>query len=96
MTRSQFEAICSKSFATESDVVKEFTPFLQKIVKIASERSKLPLILVNTKRHAWVKDPHGGRPSKPDMLVTHPALYYPLKSAINVRWSSSENLQTGV
>ena len=86
LTHPQFEAICSKSFSTESDVVQEFTPFLQKIVMAASERSKVPLVLVNTERHAWVKDPHGGSPSKPDMLVTHPALYYPLKSTTDAKY----------
>jgi hypothetical protein len=61
---------------TEAEVVRWFTPYMKEIVACASLIIKSPLALVNTERHAWVEDKHFmGRPSAPDMLVTHPAFF---------------------
>jgi hypothetical protein len=59
----------------ESELIQWFTPHLQRVVASASKRMAMPLALVNTERHAWVDDPHKGAPSKPDMLVAHPAFW---------------------
>ena len=37
-------------------------------VREAAESSQRPLRLVNSERHKWVCDPHGGDSSKPDLI----------------------------
>jgi len=62
-------------FSDESHLIQLFTPHLQILIRNASDRLNIPLVLVNTERHAYFEDPHGGADSKPDMLVTHPAFF---------------------
>jgi hypothetical protein len=65
----------AKLIQNESTLVQWFTPHIIMLVEAASKAIKSPLVLVNTERHAWVKDSHLGAPSKPDMLITHPAFF---------------------
>jgi hypothetical protein len=69
------------STCTEAELIQGFTPHLSKLVQQASVKIGSPLVLVNSERHAWVKDPSPvGAPSKPDMFMCHPAFFEPNKT----------------
>jgi len=65
----------ANTLQNESELIRLLTPRLRDLVAKAAEILGIPLVLVNTERHAYFKDPHGGADPKPDMLVTHPAFY---------------------
>jgi hypothetical protein len=75
LTPEECEEVKTAAFSNESELVRWFTPRLQSVVTQAADITGFPLVLVNTERHPWVVDPHHGAPSKPDLLVVHPALY---------------------
>jgi len=76
----------SGQISNESSLVQILTPLLREVVESASAILGIPLVLVNTERHAYFEDPHGGSASKPDMLVTHPAFYTWNKSDGDVQY----------
>lgn len=74
LTDEDYAALQAKEL-TESEVIKYFTPVLRPLVEAAAGRTGYNLILVNSERHPWVEDPHGGEASKPDMIVLDAALF---------------------
>ena len=74
LDEAQCRELASLEISHESVLIQWFTPHLQRVVGEACKQAEMPLCLMNTERHPWVNDPHGGAKSKPDMLVAHPAL----------------------
>ena len=75
LSPAQCTELESTHFENESHIIRWFTPVLKRIVESAADKSGHDLVMVNTERHPWVQDPHGGFASKPDLLVTHPYFY---------------------
>jgi hypothetical protein len=68
-------AMDQSQIQNESHLIQLLTKRMQELVEKASQQLGFPLVLVNTERHAYFKDPHGGADTTPDMLVTHPAFF---------------------
>lgn len=80
--------LSKRNVSGEWVVVEGLTPKLKELVAKAAEAIGQGLVLVNSERHFWAVDPHGGKASAPDLFVTHPAMWKEDTSDVDQRVSS--------
>jgi hypothetical protein len=66
-------------------LMQKLTPKLRGLVAKAAEKIQTSLVFVNSERHFWTLDPHGGAPTAPDFFITHPCVWKETTSDVDKR-----------
>jgi hypothetical protein len=66
LSPAEIQELNGKSFANESQLIQWFEPHFERLLASVSDELGYKVILLNSERHPWTKDPHGGDASNPD------------------------------